>query len=1201
MPLDLFQDKPAGERKTIDLFSETAMPATGKLSVSKPPAGTRMSLNGLPGDRTPISPGKPGGEPSVWRKADIALGKIVHPLMYYSGLEGAGRLWDLPANVGYGLWEGGKKALRGDTGGIIKAPARAAYKTLKGEGYYDLEQAGLPVPESRTGRIAAETAWHIGKNPLNVMAPWRGRLITKMEPPKPVPVSKLGKIDPESIGKTAEVPKEAPRPTPKAPELSDVERIETLIDEISPKGFKVPKQRKEVAPKPKAFTFNPSKTEQLKSRVKTEPKNVGDEIANEGGINFVNFKSELESMPAEVKRLSSLDGVPVDLLEQRLKGYGYLDEGEDLLEFLRSNPKALKRRKLTEDILDKPFKELSAEQKDIRRQMEYEPEAPPEIKTKVAATIEEKNFAELVDFFEHKGKEVRGMVASERGSVELPSLEPLKRTVETLEESHLIKGAKEKLKRTVEGISEAVHSPERVYQKDPAGKKIYQLIDQADQKKNAFLYQRGKELKLVVGKIKEGSVESVRIGQALDGKLDPVKLTPAERKAYDFMKESYGFLVQKYARTVAGSEEGYKRALNASLNKHAAKAKVQDLPEDAAKLYGRLKKGLQYVRKGRPLKELSEAERAKYWQVREEMGGLLNRAWKETLSEGEASAYDILTRRIRDYLPHIFDKDELLSQFKTEAVRIRKKLETATAPGAVTQYKDRLRMIREAIVNMEKGQLVTYEALPRNVRFRFFETRKGAAGYSFDSVKAYQTYLHGIARKIYDEPAIRQAASLHEKLDPSLKGYNRWYLRHYMRWDRHKLDDLAGTIASFEWMRTLGANPRSAIVNLTQRLNTVAEVGVKHSLKGEALGFTKKGSQLFDQTGIAQEIPTVLMEGSVPQGMEKARAILGYMFNKVELGNRKHAFLSNYSKTIAAGLSEKEAIRAGIDTVHKTQFRYGKVGMPKMLTHPVGRLAGQFMSYPIKQIELITDWAKNDPKKLIKYLAYAEGGNYALNEFLGIDLSNALGFGLNYGEAVKALQDIPKNDWRAFFRHVNLTFSSGGGLLPSGLGPSVSGALKVAEAVGKGHGWEQLKKELRPVQYKRIVDAYKAVINRRDELYPMHDRRGHVMYFLTAPQLATRTFGPRTGKESQQYTDWRRSSLLEKERQEVLRDITRAIVDDDTKKANQLIEKYKIFPTDKAIEKEALRRKATREELGRLDVPGKRDLWQLRREGQIIP
>lgn len=83
--------------------------------------------------RSPAEEGS--GEPSLLRKADIALGKIIHPALYYSGMEGLGRLWDLPANVGYGMWEGGKKALKGDVKDGLKEPVKAAVKTMSGEGY----------------------------------------------------------------------------------------------------------------------------------------------------------------------------------------------------------------------------------------------------------------------------------------------------------------------------------------------------------------------------------------------------------------------------------------------------------------------------------------------------------------------------------------------------------------------------------------------------------------------------------------------------------------------------------------------------------------------------------------------------------------------------------------------------------------------------------------------------------------------------------------------------------------------------------------------------------------------------------------------------------------------------------------------------------------------------------------------------------
>ncbi|MFX0211644.1 MAG: hypothetical protein ACFFDT_37050, partial [Candidatus Hodarchaeota archaeon] len=267
---------------------------------------------------------------------------------------------------------------------------------------------------------------------------------------------------------------------------------------------------------------------------------------------------------------------------------------------------------------------------------------------------------------------------------------------------------------------------------------------------------------------------------------------------------------------------------------------------------------------------------------------------------------------------------------------------------------------------------------------------------------------------------------------------------------------------------------------------------------------------------------------------------------------------------------------------------------------PVGRLVGQFMSYPIKQIELLANWIRNEPAKAIKFIAYAEGVNYTLKEFLDTDLSNALGFGITWSEVMNAMKDMSEADWRGFWRHLRLSVSGGGGLLPSGLGPTATGAIEVARAVTKGRGFEQLKKEFTPVQLKRFVDAYKSVIGERKELYPVYDRKGHVMYYLTAPQLVRRTIGPRPAKESREWIEWQKETLLEQERREILQDIKEALIKKDTERARSLIKKYKIYPTFDSIVEEKLKRKLSREEMKKLKPMRKKEEYQLLREGEVF-
>ncbi len=801
-----------------------------------------------------------------------------------------------------------------------------------------------------------------------------------------------------------------------------------------------------------------------------------------------------------------------------------------------------------------------------------------------------------------------GLIGSERGSMPLsPDSEvyrgasSLKKTIENLPE--MVKGAvgpRGAIRRTAQGFSEALNSPEVVYGRDPKGAEIYKTLDRADQAKNAFLSTEGQSFTKALGRIKADTTEAAKVGQALDGKIKPSELSPAERHLHDFLKERFDFLIHKAARHFAGSEEAYMKTVRLAQETNPRQMKIEELAPDVKAKYDTLTADLQKVRGGKKLDELSPTERADYYEIRQKQRDFLHEEFLKSLPDNERQAYDLLKRQIKNYLPHILDPEILLTDFKQEAARISERLKTATDPGTITKDKQRIRELEEAIIKLQNGQLVTYESLPRNVRFKFFETRKDKAGYSFDAVKAYQAYLNGIARKIFDEPAVRHAADLYGDLDPSLKDYTKWHLRRFMGWDRTKLDPLAGAIASFQWIRTLGFNPRSAITNLTQRLNTVAELPLKYSIIGERMAFTKEGKALFDKTGIAKEVPHVLMEGAGPESLERIRTIAGYMFNKVELGNRKHAFLTAYSyiKDKTPGISESAAIDYATGIVHKTQFRYGRVGMPKIMTSPAGRVGLQFWSYPIKQIELMSEWARHEPLKLIKFLAIAEGTGYTLKEFLDTDLSNAIGIGVNWAEALEAVKDLTDADIRGMFRHSKLAVSGGGGILPSGLGPTASSAIKIADKIQEGKGFEQFRKEVSPVVWRRVSQAYDAAKGNRDDLYPIKNDNGEIMYFLKGRQLIQRTIGPMTATEKEEYLDNRREALLEQERTGVLHEISSAIVDGDQEKVKALVGKYQIVPSDQMIENEALRRVTTRQERrGRVGV---KEQYQFQREGRLV-
>jgi hypothetical protein len=796
-----------------------------------------------------------------------------------------------------------------------------------------------------------------------------------------------------------------------------------------------------------------------------------------------------------------------------------------------------------------------------------------------------------------------------------------------VENSRTAEGIDKGLKATGQDLREAVLNPEKVTAVHEVAKKDFEGLATAEEKKNIFLLRHLEPFIEKMKGIKSGSKESELIGAALDGKIQRSELPKKLHSAFDFLKQEFDFLINEYARLRAGSEEAYQKVLNLALSEKAQRIELKKLSPEDKLVYDTLHQAARDIRKGRKASQLNEDEKLVYDEIRQEISDFKGKNIKKSLTEGEGEAFDALRTKIKDYLPRLFDKEELVSAFKEEITMNKEKLQKATVPGNITRLKNRINMLESSVKKLEGGEWVRYSQLPRDIQFRFFNKRKGKQGYSLDAIKAYETYIHGIARKMFDEPAIREIANTFSELPFELRDYVKKLTDHYMGYGGKKsFEWLSSNLASIEWMRTLGLNPRSAVVNYTQRFNTLADIGIKYSGMAETLMMrdlalktkdkltgnkrTYVTDEIFKRSGIAREIPSVMMEGTASTTLEQMRAVVGWMFNKVEFGNRKHAFLAGYLKAKADNpkLTEQELIKKGINTVHKTQFRYGKLGMPKMMWNPVGRVAFQFTSYPIKQAQFLYDLWKEDKVKFLKWIAYTQGFNYTMQELFDTDLTNAVGVGINFGNALRMMEKLGEGKYKDAERYLAQTAQRGGGLLPSGdypgVGPLPSALIKIAAASKEGQAIETLKKELMPVVGSRVRQTYLALKNAEGGEYPIYNDKGKLMYKLTADQLMRRFFFSRTGFEYRRGEKFREEKALKEQYRDVSGEVTKqmtdAILNDDDKAMNEaleLAEKYDVEPDPVKIQKELYYRMLTEEER---KVIGKDELYQIMREGETM-
>lgn len=699
----------------------------------------------------------------------------------------------------------------------------------------------------------------------------------------------------------------------------------------------------------------------------------------------------------------------------------------------------------------------------------------------------------------------------------------------------------QKLAGTWQRIKQEFIDPQMVMGNNEFGQKIIESGTKGELEYGKFLHKYVPEFEKVSRGIKRRSEEAGRIFQALE---DPtIQLSAKEQPTRDYLKNFYDYIRKVYTNHLVGGDE-------TSYNK--------------------------------VMKLASQGEE-------------IDPTILETLSEQEANAYDFARRKIANFAPHLWDREVIVEKLQDSLQKFQQKLSLTKSEASKATYIDKIKVYQESLNKLNANNPLTWDSLPGDFLFKHELERKGAVGFQEDAIQSFYSYLFSLGKKMYKDPAIKKMVENYKELPFYQKPYAKWFIRDYAGYNKKTVwDDLASKITSFEYIRLLGANLRSPIVNLTQQLNTIVDAGPKWSKVGYVKMFTPEFKAMWEKTGLGLEIPQALTEdlGDTATRQDKLKRILMFAFNKAEEFNRRHAFATYYSKF--EHLGEAEATRKAIEGVHKTQFQYGKVGMPKILRTPVGRVGGQFSSFTIKQAEFLWNLAKDDPKKLLTWIGASGGLTYGLGELLGIDLSSTLGFGVNLGEAVDMLRSASKGELGDAWTHGRLAIAEGSGILPSGPGPAISSAGKIIDAVRKGEDiLPTLWKQLKPVAWQRVDDLLTSLQNKGIE----EGKYGVFKETETLGQFAPGVFGPRvkekvseqslkdlltqpffqtssrTEKRNQQY----RETLLDKRDLNRKHEIARLIVDGNGKSADEKIKKWQVVPSKDMVYEEYLRRNIPRE------------------------
>jgi hypothetical protein len=313
-------------------------------------------------------------------------------------------------------------------------------------------------------------------------------------------------------------------------------------------------------------------------------------------------------------------------------------------------------------------------------------------------------------------------------------------------------------------------------------------------------------------------------------------------------------------------------------------------------------------------------------------------------------------KRVTNYITHIFEDKLIMKEFDPEL----EKLIADKVPGSV------------------------YDP--------FTQQRLGAQGYKEDAYLALQAYVKRGVRKANFDPALEQLTNAAQGLD--LHSWN--YVKAYgdrINMRPTTLDSLIDTsikqtpigyrlgqrpfarisqgIRQATYRSALGLNIGSAVRNLTQGVNTFAELGSRWT----GVGYTKALKAIAERDSELQNVGVLdnsFVEdqtiSAFKQGLQKLDKGLFTFFEAAERVNRGAAYYGAKAKALNEGKSLEEAVQEGIDVARKTQFTFGKVDTPVALQSDLAKLLTQFQTYNVKQIEFLAELAKNkEYAKLLRF------------------------------------------------------------------------------------------------------------------------------------------------------------------------------------------------------------------------------------------
>jgi hypothetical protein len=306
-------------------------------------------------------------------------------------------------------------------------------------------------------------------------------------------------------------------------------------------------------------------------------------------------------------------------------------------------------------------------------------------------------------------------------------------------------------------------------------------------------------------------------------------------------------------------------------------------------------------------------------------------------------------------------------------------------------------------VPVELAERILEQANPKAKKFGPFDYRRAAESIPGlrDLDRISELYIKGFARKVAQANFEKVFRRERPKIkDPGLRAYAKDYGAQYLgqlrqtpadEWLARKIaatpilrrfdlsvGRIVGAATSVQFMAKIGANPFTALQNVTQALtNTLPEIG--HIRAARVLPAAASASRLgrlvlpksvnpwwkevvrLNRSGI---LDSQLMKFDRPTHTGRLGSALSFMFDTAEEFNRSLSYLGTFDNARAAGKTRQEAALAAREAVRVQHFFSGRLDAALWTRTPPGRLTMQFKTFQAKQMEFVFKRMRFQPRRV---------------------------------------------------------------------------------------------------------------------------------------------------------------------------------------------------------------------------------------------